>query len=380
MKKHTAIAVLQSSPKAGYLSHRRLVDSAIHRVLESGYYILGREVTSFEKEFAKYLGVKCAVGVANGTDALELALRACGVGKGDLVATVSHTAVATVAAIELCGATPVFIDINPETYTMDPASLAAALAKCPKGRAKAVIPVHLYGQPADMPAILKIARSYGLKVVEDCAQAHGAMLDNRVLGCWGDIAAFSFYPTKNLGALGDAGAIATNNPALSERVRLLQQYGWKKRYVSDIPGKNSRLDEIQAAVLRIKLRYLNKENTRRQKIAGLYTELLYKTGLGLPGVKDRVRHVFHQYVIRTKNRDALAEYLESAGIKTLIHYPQPIHLQPAYYGRIKTYVSLSNTENAAKEILSLPMYPELQKKCVRYAALKILDWLSLVKK
>lgn len=374
-KKNTAI-ILQSDPKAGYLAHRTEIDAAIRQVLASGWYILGKEVEAFEKAFAAYTGGRHAIGVANGTDALELALRACGVGQGDLVFTVSHTAVATVAAIERAGAIPVFVDIDPKTYTMDPDSLAAALAKPGKGRLKAVIPVHLYGQPANMPAILKLSRRYGLKVVEDCAQSHGAMLNGRMTGTWGDIAAFSFYPTKNLGALGDGGMVVTNKSLLAEQVRLLQQYGWRKRYISDIPGCNSRLDEIQAAILRVKLRYLDKENIKRRKLAALYSKVLLGQGILLPFVKSNLAHVFHQYVIRVKNRDGLKAYLEENGVKTLIHYPMPVHLQPAYKGRIQLPVPLIHTEAIAKEILSLPIYPQLPEKQTRSAALKTLEWIK----
>ncbi|HBA59359.1 MAG TPA: erythromycin biosynthesis sensory transduction protein eryC1 [Elusimicrobia bacterium] len=374
MKRSHPHLVKQSNPKAGYLSHKSEIKAAIQRVLESGWYILGHEVDAFEKAFAAYVGVKHAIGVANGTDALELALRACGVGPGDLVFTVSHTAVATIAAIELAGATPVFIDIDPATYTMDPDSLARALARPLKGRPKAVIPVHLYGQPADMPAILKVARRYGLKVVEDCAQAHGARLQGRMAGTWGDMAAFSFYPTKNLGALGDGGMVVTNNAALAEKVRLLQQYGWRQRYISAVPGCNSRLDEIQAAVLRVKLQSLDKENTKRGKLAGLYASRIAGHSLTLPAIMPGAEHVFHQFVVRTSRRDDLRAYLEQLGIKTLIHYPVPVHLQPAYKGRVKLVTPLINTEKAARQILSLPIYPELSEKDVRLVAKMIIKW------
>lgn len=378
MKRSNTI-IPQSNPKAGYLAHRAEIDRAIKRVMECGWYILGREVEAFEKEFAAYLGVHHAIGVGNGTDALELALRACGVGSGDLVFTVSHTAVATIAAIELVGATPVFVDIDPKTYTMDPNSLAAALVRPLKGSPKAVIPVHLYGQSADMPVILKLAHRYGLKVIEDCAQSHGAMLNGRMTGTWGDIAAFSFYPTKNLGAFGDGGMVATKDTSLAERVRLLQQYGWRKRYISDIPGGNSRLDELQSAILRVKLKYLNKENKRRNKLAAIYTDTFSGHSLVLPASTAREEHVFHQYVIGTAYRDGLKDYLKQNGINTLIHYPVPVHLQPAYKGRIKVVSSLIYTENAAKRILSLPIYPELSEKEVRFVAMKVLEWFVLKK-
>lgn len=354
------IVVPQTDPKANYMVHRAEIDAAIHRVLESGWYILGREVETFEHEFAAYVGVHHAIGVGSGTDALELALRACGVGSGDLVFTVSHTAVATVAAIELVGATPVLVDIDPITYTLDPNSLEAALARSPAGTPKAIIPVHLYGYPADMPAILDLARRHGLYVIEDCAQSHGATLAGRMTGVWGDIAAFSFYPTKNLGALGDGGMVMTDDPALAERVRLLQQYGWRERYISDTPGGNSRLDELQAAVLRVKLRYLDEENECRRSLAQTYNTLLADTALSVPVVHPGATHVYHQYVVRSSQREALRTYLRQETIGTLIHYPAPVHLQPAYHNRVPLVAPLLWTEEIVPQVLSLPMFPQLR--------------------
>ena len=359
------VQVPQTNPKAGYLAHQADIDSAIQRVLNSGWYILGREVESFEQEFAVYIGVRHAIGVANGTDALELSLRAIGAGPGDLVFTVSHTAVATVAAIELAGATPVLVDIDPVTYTMDPNCLEAALANPPAGTPKAVIPVHLYGHPADLSSITELAKRHGLYVIEDCAQSHGATLDGRMTGSWGDIAAFSFYPTKNLGALGDGGMAVTDNPTLAERVRYLRQYGWRKRYISELPGGNSRLDELQAAVLRVKLRDLDKENRQRQRLAQAYYAILADAGLILPEVRSGVTHVYHQYVVRLPQRDALMSYLRQTGIDTLIHYPAPVHLQPAYRNRLPQVAPLSRTEQAARQVLSLPMFPQLSDDQVR---------------
>ena len=349
----------QTDPKASYLAHKAEIDAAIQRVLDSGWYILGREVEAFERAFAAYVGVSHAIGVATGTDALELALRACGVGPGDLVFTVSHTAVATVAAVELAGATPVLVDIDPVTCTLAPNCLEAAIAHPPTGRPKAVIPVHLYGQAADMPSILDIARRHSLYVIEDCAQSHGAALAGRMTGAWGDIAAFSFYPTKNLGALGDGGMVVTGDPHLAERTRSLRQYGWRQRYISDIPGCNSRLDELQAAILRVKLEYLDAENARRRALAARYTTALADSGLALPTCRESARHVYHQYVVRSPHRDALQAYLRTRGIGTLIHYPRAVHQQPAYEGRVPTAGSLLHSECAAAEVLSLPIYPEL---------------------
>lgn len=353
------IEVPQTDPKAGYLAHQAEIDAAIQRVLNSGWYIMGGEVDAFEEKFAAYIGVHHAIGVASGTDALELSLRACDVGSGDLVFTVSHTAVATVAAIELAGATPVLVDIDPVTYTMDPNCLEDALARPPAGKPKAVIPVHLYGHPADMPAILELAKRHGLYVIEDCAQSHGATLSDRRTGAWGDMAAFSFYPTKNLGALGDGGMVVTDDTALAEQVRLLRQYGWRERYISDTPGGNSRLDELQAAVLRVKLCFLDADNEKRRSIATLYSDHLQKVGLSCPLPSEKYGHIFHQYVVRTSRRDQLKAYLNTQGIGTNVHYPRAVHQQPAYSGRIPVSVPLTHTEKAVREILSLPMYPEL---------------------
>ncbi len=362
----------QTDPKANYLAHKAEIDAAIQRVLDSGWYILGQEVKRFEDEFAGFIGVKHAVGVGNGTDALELALRACGVGPGDSVITVSHTAVATVAAIERCGATPILVDIDPATYTMDPNHLKDTLqgiksfpSSVPRPPS-AVIPVHLYGHPVDMPAILEIAHRYNLLVIEDCAQSHGASLNSRKTGAWGDIAAFSFYPTKNLGALGDGGMVITDDADLAEKVQLLRQYGWKQRYISEISGGNSRLDELQAAILRVKLCTLEQENERRREIAYRYDRLLSKS-LHLPVVRSGANHAYHQYVIRTMHRDQLWEYLGQYNVGTGIHYPQPVHLQSAYKGII-TSGKLPFTEKAAQEVLSLPMYPQLQDKQVERVA------------
>ena len=370
-------AIPQTDPRANYLAHKAEIDAAISSVLDSGWYILGREVTAFEGEFAAYIGVYHAIGVASGTDALELALRACGIGPGDAVFTVSHTAVATVAAIELTGASPVLVDIDPITFTMDPNQLEDVIeagTSSTVGRPRTVIPVHLYGHPVDMPAILDIAGRYDLTVIEDCAQAHGAALQGRKVGTWGRLAAFSFYPTKNLGALGDGGAVVTDDPDLAERVRLLRQYGWRTRYVSELSGGNSRLDELQAAVLRVKLRYLDQENARRREIAEKYARLLADTGLVLPTCRPQAEHVYHQYVVRTSHRDSLQRYLREAGIGTLIHYPQAVHQQPAFAGRLLTSGRLTHSEQAAAQVLSLPMYPELSDDHVGAVAAAISHW------
>jgi dTDP-4-amino-4,6-dideoxygalactose transaminase len=368
---------------AGYRARREEIDQAVHRVLEKGWYILGQEVKAFEEEFARYVGVRHCVGVANGTDALHVALRAAGIRPGDRVVTVSDTAVATVAAVELAGATPVLVDIDPSTHTLDPNRLAETLKEYDRGlrpeggpRPRAVIPVHLYGHPADMPAILEIARRYELLVIEDCAQAHGAALAGRRVGTWGHLATFSFYPTKNLGALGDGGAVVTDDAALAEQVRLVREYGWKERYISHLAGMNSRLDELQAAVLRVKLKYLDADNARRREIAGVYDRYLAEAvGVTPPGRQAGIEHAFHLYVIRSRHRDRIKEYLKHHGVGTLIHYPAPVHEQPAYRGRVPLGAGgLPHTEQACREILSLPMYPQLADEQARYVAWKITEW------
>lgn len=336
--------------------------------MDSGWYILGQEVTAFENEFAAYIGVRFGIGVGSGTESLHLALRACGIREGDEIITVSHTVVATVAAIELCGAIPVLVDIN--TYTIDPNQIESMITK----RTKGIIPVHLYGHPADMESIVNIGHRYELRVIEDCAQSHGAVYKGRKTGAWGHIAAFSFYPTKNLGAIGDGGMVVTDDPELAERVRLLREYGWRQRYVSEFPGFNSRLDELQAAILRVKLRYLDEENQRRQVLAKIYDEMLSATSLTLPKCALGASHVYYQYVVRSEHRDSLREFLSQRGIGTLIHYPVPIHCQPAYQGRLRSAGSMVNSERAAKEVLSLPMYPELTCEQVRLVAETIRLW------
>jgi len=367
-----AVRIPQADPKANYLAHKPEIDAVITAVLERGRYILGPEVEAFEREFAAYLGVAGVVGVASGGDALQLALRACSVGPADGVVTVSHTAVATVAAVELTGAVPTLVDIDPVTFTMDCNSLEEAIGDHRGLTLKAIIPVHLYGHPANMPAVMEIAGRYGLCVIEDCAQSHGAAIGGRKTGGWGHAAAFSFYPTKNLGALGDGGAVATNDPALAERARRLREYGWRDRYVSDEPGMNSRLDELQAAVLRVKLRYLDSGNARRRQLAEAYGAALDGAGLTLPQCGPDAFHVYHQYVVRSPRRDALRTRLRDQGVDTAIHYPVPVHRQAAYLGRIR-HGSLARTEEAAKEILSLPMYPELSKEQVARASRILTD-------
>ena len=369
----------QASPGREVAAIRAELDAAIAGVLDSGRYILGPQVEAFEAEMAAYLGLREAIGVASGTDAIELALRGLGVGSGDAVYTVSHTAVATVAAIERTGAVAVLVDTDDATLTLDPDQLARAIeadARPGGARPRVVIPVHLYGHPAPMPAILEGARRSGLLVLEDCAQAHGALLDGRMAGTFGDVAAFSFYPTKNLGAIGDGGLVATDDPVIAARIRELRQYGWRERYVSGVPGFNSRLDELQAALLRVKLRYLEAGNARRRVIAGRYDAALgtLDGGPRIPAVGAGVQHVYHQYVVRSPRRDALAATLAAEGIGTAVHYPVPVHMQPAYRGRVPVPVPLAVTERAATEILSLPMFPSLSDAEVDRVGAAVARW------
>lgn len=347
--------ILCSNPKAQYLAHRAQIDAAIQRVLEGGYYILGTEVNAFESEFAAYAGAQHCVGVGSGTEALHVALRALGLGAGDEVITTAHTAVATVSAIELMGATPVFADIEPDYFTLDPAAVERAITPA----TKAIIAVHIYGQPANLDALSQLAKRHGLKLIEDCAQAHGAEWQGRRVGALADIGCFSCYPTKNLGAIGDGGMIVTSSEELATRCRLLREYGWAERYVSHIAGFNSRLDELQAAILRVKLPALDADNQKRREIAARYDAALAATDLVLPKRRPGIAHVFHLYVVRAKQRDRLQEHLKQNGVGALIHYPVPVHKQKAYVGRIRGGESLPETERAAAEVLSLPMYPEL---------------------
>jgi len=364
----------QADPKAGYLAHGREINAAMQAVLNSGRYILGKQVELFEQEFAASLGAAYAVGTASGTEALELALRVCGIGRGDAVLTVSHTAVATVAAIELAGAIPLLVDIDPATFTLDADCLQEAIRFFKnRYRLKAIIPVHLYGHPADMPKLKTIADKNKLSIIEDCAQSHGATLNGRNTGTWGRAAAFSFYPTKNLSALGDAGALVTDDPALARRARQIREYGWQTRYISRVPGMNTRLDELQAAVLRVKLRYLKRENASRCRIAKKYDALLAGLTIKPPPVMPGAGHVFHQYVIRSSRRDRLKDFMLRRGVATAIHYPVPVHLQPAYRKRALAG-RLKNTEKACKEILSLPMHPYLTDKQVKYVGKVIVDF------
>lgn len=343
------------------------IQDAIERVVRSGLYVGGREVAAFEEEWAAFLGVGHAVGVGNGTDAIAVALRTLGIGPGDRVATVSLSAVATAAAIEMVGAVPVWVEVDPSAMTMSVDSLERVLeahSRTPTP-VRAVVPVHLYGHPADMHGIMRLADTYGCKVVEDCAQAHGASIGSQMCGSFGHMSAFSFYPTKNLGCLGDGGAVCTHDDESASRARMIAQYGWRERNRSDLPGVNSRLDPVQASILSVRLRHLPNENGRRQAIADTYARSLASLGLGLPRVAEGCRHVFHLYAVQTGVREALIRHLSDAGVETQVHYPVPIHLQNAYRGRCtEGEQDLSFTERVCLRVLSLPVHPALSDEDV----------------
>jgi dTDP-4-amino-4,6-dideoxygalactose transaminase len=363
---------------AGYRRYREEIDACVARVMNSGWYILGGEVARFEKLFADWLNVEHVVGVANGTDAVNLALRSLAIGAGDAVFTVSHTAVATVAAIELAGATPVLIDVDASTRNIDIDKLSDSIRNLPRIadglRPRAVLPVHLYGHACDMTALMRLCAEQGLELIEDCAQAHGTRYQGARAGSFGSAAAFSFYPTKNLGAFGDAGAVAFRDAAAANRCRALREYGWTTRYVSEFTGINSRLDEIQAAILAAKLPHLDEEIDARQAIARMYDDGL--SGLvETPLVSAETRHSYHLYVIRCTDRNSLRTSLENAGIGSGIHYPVPVHLQPAYSGRVPVgRGGLAVTEALAREVLSLPMHPFLAAAQVRRVIEVVGDW------
>lgn len=345
---------------AAYQEIKADIDGALSRVLASGWYVLGPEVEAFECEWAAYCGVPHAVGVANGLDALTLALRALGVGPGDEVIVPSNTYIATWLAVTAVGALPVPVEPDPSTCNIDPAGIAAAITP----RTRVLLPVHLYGQPADMAPILALARRHRLAVVEDAAQAHGARYQGERLGGHGDAVCWSFYPGKNLGALGDAGAVTTRHADLADRIRVLRNYGSRVKYVNEVQGVNSRLDPIQAAVLRVKLRHLDAWNARRAQIAAAYTrglQTLRDEGLTLPALLPSVESAWHLYVVRTPQRDELQQHLERAGIATLIHYPIPPHLQQAYAPLGYGPGAFPVAEALAREVLSLPIGPHLRQ-------------------
>ncbi len=356
-------------PLQDYKIRETEITSALQTALQGGYYILGGEVGGFEKEFAAWCGAEHGIGVANGTDAIELLLRGLGVGPGDAVAVPSHTAVASVSAITRAGAMPVYLDIDPATCTICPASLEAAWALPVGPLIKAVLAVHLYGHPCDMDGLSAICRDRGIALLEDCAQAHGAAYHGKRVGGLAQGAAFSFYPTKNLGAIGDGGAITTNDSALAERIRELRQYGWRERYISAIEGVNSRLDELQAAILRVKLRSLDEMQQSRGRLAARLTSAL--SGLPevqVPTVAENCVHAYHLYVIRTKaeRRDALLNHLIAGGVPAALHYPAAVHQQPGYARYADHSPPLTQTEALIPEILSLPLHPHLSDAAIDY--------------
>jgi dTDP-4-amino-4,6-dideoxygalactose transaminase len=349
---------------AQYATLKQEVNSAIANVLHNTDFILGKDVSLFEEEFAAYCGVTHGIGVDSGTSALELLLLAFGIGPGDEVITAANTFIATVLAISYTGATPVLVDIDPDTYTLDPAQVEGAITP----RTKAIIPVHLYGHPADMDAINRIAQCQGLFVIEDAAQAHGARYKGNRAGSLADGAAFSFYPAKNLGAYGDGGMVVCHDPKIAERVRMLRNYGQEKKYHHIVRGFNRRLDTLQAAVLRVKLRYMDEWNAKRARHAQQYAQSLdaLHTHLHLPVQVPFAQSVYHLYVVRVQNRAGIQAHLEKKGIATGVHYPIPIHLQPAYQDLGYGVGDFPITERYAQQLLSLPMYPELTRDSIDY--------------
>jgi dTDP-4-amino-4,6-dideoxygalactose transaminase len=348
--------------KAQYQSIKDELDAAVLEVMASGYFVLGPNVKALEAELATYVGCQYGVGVASGSDALRLSFAALDIGPGDEVITTPFTFVATANTISHAGARPVFVDIDPATFNIDPAKIESAIT----GRTRAIVPVHLYGQPAEMDAILEIARRHDLRVIEDCAQAIGAEDSGRRVGSLGDVACFSFYPTKNLGAYGDGGMVTTHNADIAERIDVLRRQGGKTRYYHEKLGFNSRLDEIQAALLRVKLRYLDDWQARRRQVAARYDELLGEVdGVRVPCVRPDVTHVYHQYTIRLLRRDALQEHLKECGIGSMIYYPLPLHRQGLYRDLGYREDSLPISEQAGREVLSLPMYPELTEEQIQ---------------
>jgi dTDP-3-amino-3,4,6-trideoxy-alpha-D-glucose transaminase len=349
------------------------LEAAVGRVLAGGRFVLGEAVEEFERAWARYCGAGHAVGVGSGTDAVTLALQAVGVGPGDEVITAANTCVPTVAGIEAAGAVPVLADVRPDTFTLDPAGLARSLGE----RTRAIVPVHLYGQCADVEPILAFAREHGLKVIEDAAQAHGAEYSGRRAGSLGDAAAFSFYPTKNLGAAGDGGAVVTNSAEVAARARLLRVYGEDENRVSHLRGRNSRLDALQAAVLSVKLRRLEAWNERRKALAARYVDALADSDLALPLEAPGRRHVYHLFVVRSPRRDDLRQALAGRGIDTMTHYARTVHQHPAYASLAGQPGSLATSEQLAREVLSLPLYPQLTEAEVDAVCETVLEALSV---
>ncbi len=346
------------------------LDNAFTNVFESGAFVLGENVRLFEEEFANYLGAGFAVGVGSGTEALHLSLKACDIGPGDEVITVPNTAVPTISAISFAGARPVLVDVTPDTYTIDTKKIEKKITN----KTKAILPVHLYGHTAEMEQIMRLAKAHNLRIIEDACQAHGAQYNGKNAGTLGDIGCFSFYPTKNLGAYGDGGIVVTNNEELYNKLIMLRNYGEVKKFTSKIEGFNSRLDEIQAAVLRVKLKHLDTWTNRRREIATLYQQLLFNSKVQLPCERQWAKHVYHLFVIRINKRDALKDYLQERGVGTHIHYPIPIHLQEAYEKLGYKTGDFPISERNAGEILSLPIYPELTTEEIEEVASLIMEF------
>lgn len=350
--------------KAQYRGIKPEIDAAIARVLDSCQFVLGAEVAGFEQEFAAYCGTTECIALNSGTSALHLALLAAEIGPGDEVITVPFTFVASVAAVLYAGARPVLVDIDPRSFNMDPGAIEAAITP----RTKAILPVHLYGQSADMDPIMEIARRHGLVVIEDAAQAHGAKYKNRPVGSIGDMACFSFYPGKNLGAYGEGGAVTTSNTALAEKVRMLRDWGQDRKYHHLLRGFNYRMEGFQGAVLRVKLRHLEKWTEARRAVVNEYNRQLAGSGVEIPKEMPWARHVYHVYTLRAEDRDTLQRTLQEAGIQTGIHYPVPVHLQPAYSDLGYGPGAFPQAEAAARQVLSLPLYPELSMKAAAEVA------------
>jgi dTDP-4-amino-4,6-dideoxygalactose transaminase len=358
--------------QAQYRSIKAEVDAAVQRVLDTSAFILGREVESFERAFAEYVGASECVGVSNGTAAIQLALQACGVGTGDEVIVPANTFFATAEAVSTAGATPVFVDCDAATYNLEPGKLEAAITP----RTRAVIPVHLYGQPADLDAVFEVAAAHNLLVIEDAAQAHGARYKGSRVGARGRAGCFSFYPGKNLGAYGEGGAVVTNDASVARRLRMLRDHGSEQKYRHELVGYNMRLEGIQGAVLNVKLKYLDDWNALRRAHAARYRELLapLADSLVLPVEADYAEHVYHLFVIQTDRRDELQRYLSAAGVQTGIHYPVPVHLQPAYATLGHRKGDFPNAESQSERVLSLPMFAELSERQLKYVADALADF------
>lgn len=367
--------VFSAYPLEDYRQHKQAIDDSLARALEHGHYILGSEVTAFEKEFAAYTQTKHCIGVANGTDAIEVILRALNIGCGSKVALPSHTAVASASGIARAGAAPVFVDIDPESRTICPDALESLLTSAHGANVKAVLAVHIYGHPCDMTQLQAVADKHSVILLEDCAQAHGTTFQGKPVGSIGRAAAFSFYPTKNLGAIGDGGGITTDDDELADRINVIRQYGWKERYISACEGVNSRLDELQAALLRVKLQTLSKSILQRRKLAALYNELLKDSSIVTPpSCKPGCEHAYHLYVVRSSRRDALMRHLQNRGIPAALHYPAAIHQQPGYFHITKQSPALPNTDALVKEVLTLPLHPYLSEEAIRFTCAAVREF------